>query len=165
MSPALLFLVIDPLLRQLQSLCIGATVNNMYTGASLHADDICTLASNLSSLEAQVTTVKEFTEENFLKLNALNIIFRKPFVKGNGDNLKVGEESFSLCSEATCLEYCWRQDLSSLPKIQDRIQKARKVFFSKWKCLCLSGQAQFDLILFKSEDVYCLFSFIESKIG
>ena len=40
LSSALFLLVMDPLLRQLQSLSIGATVNNMYAGAFLHADDI-----------------------------------------------------------------------------------------------------------------------------
>ena len=105
LSPALFLLVMDPLLRQLQSLSIGATINNMYAGAFLHADDICTLASNLSSLEAQVTTVKKFTEENFLKLNAAKcelIIFRKSSVKINGKNLEVVEDSFPVHSEATC---------------------------------------------------------------
>ena len=58
-----------PLLRQLQSLSIGATVNNMYAGAFLHADDICTLASSLLALEAHVAALKKFTEEEFLKLN------------------------------------------------------------------------------------------------
>ena len=90
LSPALFLLVVDPLLRQLQSLSIGATVNNIiYEGAFLHVDNSRTLASNLSSLEAQVTSVKKFTEENFLKLNAVKcevIIFRKSSVKSNGEN-------------------------------------------------------------------------------
>ena len=50
LSPALFFLVMDPFLRQLQSLSIGASVNNMYAGGFLHADDIRTLATNASSL-------------------------------------------------------------------------------------------------------------------
>ena len=31
--------------------------------------------------------------------------------------------------EAKCLGYLWKQNLSSLPMIEDRIQKARKAFF------------------------------------
>ena len=65
LSPALFLLVMDPLLRQLQSLSMGASVNNMYAGGFLHADDIRTLASTLSTLEAQISTVKKFTEDNF----------------------------------------------------------------------------------------------------
>ena len=143
LSPALFLLVMDPLLRQLQSLSIGATVNNMYAGAFLHADDIRTLASNLSSLEAQVTTVKKFTEENFLKLNAAKcevIIFRKSSVKSNGENLEVGEDGFPVRSEGTCLGYRWRQDLSSLPMIQDRIQRARKAFFQFGSAYAFQGK-------------------------
>ena len=43
LSPSLFLLVMDPLLRQLQSLSAGASVNNMYAGGFLHADDIRTL--------------------------------------------------------------------------------------------------------------------------
>lgn len=71
MSPALFLLVMDPLLRQLQSLSIGASVNNMYAGGFLHADDIRTLATSASSLEAQISTVTTFADENFLRLNAV----------------------------------------------------------------------------------------------
>ena len=82
LSPAL----ITALLRQLPSLFLGAMVNNIYAGAFLRAEDICTLASNsISSIKAQVAAAKKFTKENFLKLNAAKcevIIFRKCFVKG-----------------------------------------------------------------------------------
>ena len=52
LSPALFLLIMDPLLRQLQALSIGASVNNMYAGSFLHADDIRALAPNTSTLEA-----------------------------------------------------------------------------------------------------------------
>ena len=45
LSPALLLLVMDPLLRQLQASGIGHSVNSFYVGGFLHADDIRTLAS------------------------------------------------------------------------------------------------------------------------
>ena len=48
---------------------LGASVNNMYTCGFQHADDIRTLAPNTSTLEAQISYVKIFTKENFLKLN------------------------------------------------------------------------------------------------
>ena len=37
LSPALFLLVMDPLLRQLQSLSMGTSVKNMYAGGFLHA--------------------------------------------------------------------------------------------------------------------------------
>ena len=44
-------------------------MNNFYTGGFLHADNIRTLASSISTLEAQVALVQKFANENFLKLN------------------------------------------------------------------------------------------------
>ena len=81
LSPALFLLVMDPLLRQLQSLSLGATVN-MFAGGFMHVDDIRTLAASASTLKTQMSTVTKFTEENFLKLNATKceiIIFKKSF--------------------------------------------------------------------------------------
>ena len=92
LSPALFLLVMDPLLRQLQSFSIGASVNNMYAGGFLHADDIRTLAANASTLEAQISTVKRFTQDNFLKLNAAKgeiIVFKKSFIRNTEERLDV----------------------------------------------------------------------------
>ena len=54
---------------------------------------------------------------------------------------------FPVRSEGTCLGYRWRQDLSSLPMIQDRIQ----------------GQVESHLILFNSGDMYIAHSPIWSR--
>ena len=104
----------------------------MYAGGFLHADDICTLTANLSSLETQISTVKNFADENFLRLNTSKceiIVFKKSFTKANGENLEIGGNSLSVGCEATCLGYRWRQDLSSSSTIQDRIQRARRPSF------------------------------------
>ena len=69
LSPALFLLVMDPLLRRLQSSGLGLSVNHFYTGGFLHADDIRTLASSEESIDRQVALVKAFAEENLLKLN------------------------------------------------------------------------------------------------
>ena len=102
LSPALFLLVIDPLLRELQSLSIGALVNNMYVGESLHADDIRTLAPTVTTLEAQISTIKRLTEENFLKLNTSKcevVAFKKSSTVKNQDI----ECSFPVSGKATCL--------------------------------------------------------------
>ena len=39
----------DPLLRQLERLRLGTSVNNLYTGCFLRADDIYTYASSIST--------------------------------------------------------------------------------------------------------------------
>ena len=66
LSRALLLLVMDPLLKQLQSTQLGPTVNEFYSGRFLHAYDIRTLATSEASLQAQVALVNEFTTINFL---------------------------------------------------------------------------------------------------
>ena len=69
LSPFLFLLVMDPLLRQLQSQSLGISVNNTYAGGYLHADDIRTLANSQSTMESQIEMVSRFTSENFLTLN------------------------------------------------------------------------------------------------
>lgn len=132
LSPALFLLVMDPLLRQLQSLSIGTSVNNMYTGGFLHADDIRTLAPTISTLEEQISTVQKFTDDNFLKLNASKceiVAFKKATSRPKEERIIVGECSFPMVGEATCLGYLWKEDLSSTQAVQNRVQKARKAYF------------------------------------
>ena len=140
LSPALFLLVMDPLLRELQSLCIGASVNNMYVGGFMHADDIRTLAPTITTLEAQISTIKRFTEENFLKLNTSKcevVAFKKSSTGKNQENIRC---TFPVSGEATCLGYQWRQDLSSSSAIQNRIQKARKAYFQFGSIYAFQGK-------------------------
>ena len=69
LSPFLFLLVMDPLLRQLQSHSLGISINNTYAGGYLHADDIHTLASSMASMEAQIDMVETFASDNLLQLN------------------------------------------------------------------------------------------------
>ena len=73
-------------------------MNNMYVGGFIHADDIRTLASTTSTLEAQISTVKRFTEDNFLKLNSSKceiVAFKKTSTRMNKERIEVGECTFS----------------------------------------------------------------------
>ena len=121
----------DPLLRQLQSLSIGASVSNMYVGGFLHADDIHMLASTATTLEAQISTVKTFTEDSFLNTIRCEIVaFKKSSVGTNQESIKAGECSFPVSGEAICLiDYQWKQDLSFSSAIQNNIQRARNAYF------------------------------------
>ena len=69
LSPILFLMVMDPLLQQLEKSALGPSINNLYVGGFLHADDIWTLASSLDVLDVQVSLVQRFAKENFLKLN------------------------------------------------------------------------------------------------
>ena len=63
-------------LQQLEKSALGPSINNLYVGGFLHADDIRTLANSLDVLEAQVSLVQEFAKENFLKLNSRKQVTR-----------------------------------------------------------------------------------------
>ena len=133
----------DPLLKQLQSLSIGASVNNMYAGGFLHADDIRTLASTKTTLEAQISTVKRFTEDNFLKLNASKceiVAFKKSSTRAEEEIIEVGEDSYPVSGEAVCLGYQWKQDLSSSSAVQNRIRRARKAYFQFGSIYAFQGK-------------------------
>ena len=142
LSPALFLLVMDPLLRHLQSQSIGASVNSTYAGGYLHVDDIRTLVSNPTTLEAQISLVTKFTKENFLSLNASKcevVVFNKSTIKTFDKNLVFEAYSFPVKEEAKCLGYLWKQNLSSLPMIEDWIQKARKAFFQLGSVYAFQG--------------------------
>ena len=61
LSPILFLMVMDPLLQQLEKSALGPSVNDLYVGGFLHADDIHTLASSLDVLDAQVLLVQKKT--------------------------------------------------------------------------------------------------------
>lgn len=129
LSPSLFLLIMDPLIRELQSLSVGISVNNMYAGGFLHADDIRTLATTPSSLETQVSTVAKFTRENFLKLNTSKceiIVFGKSATMLQDGGLAV---NISVKDEVKCLGFRWKGNLSSASAIQERILKSRRAFF------------------------------------
>ena len=139
LSPALFLFVMDPLLRQLQSQSIGASVNSTYAGGYVHADDIHTLASSSTTLEAQVSLVTQFTKDNFLNLNSSKceiVVFDKSTTNTCDETLGT---SFPVKEKVKCLGYLWKQNLSLLPMIDDRIQKARKAFFQFGSVYAIQG--------------------------
>ena len=57
LSPALFLLIMDPLLKSLQSKGLGPSVGGTYAGAFIHADDIRTISSSRATLQEQIDTV------------------------------------------------------------------------------------------------------------
>ena len=126
--------MIDPLLRQLQSHSLGLSVNSVYAEGYLHADDICTLASSLSSMEAQIGMAKRFASHNILKLNESKcevVICGKstlpPLTSSNSECLNVN--SFPVKHSGKCLGYLCNQNLSSTNMFEECILKASGAFF------------------------------------
>ena len=55
--------------ERLQSSGLGLSIKTFYAGGFLQLDDVRTLATSKESLEVWVAMVKEFSENNYLKLN------------------------------------------------------------------------------------------------
>ena len=49
LSPTLFLMVMDPLLKALESSRLGLSVNNHFAGAFIHADDIRTLCTSMDN--------------------------------------------------------------------------------------------------------------------
>ena len=131
LSPALFLLVMDPLLKQLQTSGLGLSVNRYYAGGFLHADDIRTLATSEDSLQRQVGLVKAFAEENLLRLNVSKceiVLFSQnrnivpPVCEAEGTVMPAGDVG-------KCLGYWWKGDLYATKSVDENIKKARRSFF------------------------------------
>ena len=97
----------------------------------LHADDIRTLATSETSLKCQVEMVKEFADQNLLKLNVSKceiVVFSTQF----STTLPVCEVDGTVMPASgvgKCLGYWWKGDLSASWSVGKNIQKARRAFF------------------------------------
>ena len=115
-------LVMDPLLKSLESSGLGLCVNGLYSGAYLHADDIRTLCASVSSLQAQIDHVVNFAKHNFLQLNPSKC---EIVMFSQSNNIKhpvrdVEGNALQVSGTAKCLGYKWNHDLSAKPSIDHK---------------------------------------------
>jgi len=135
LSPALFLLVMDPLLKQLLASRMGLTVNNLYAGGFLHADDIKTLATCEASLHQQVELVKEFASMNLLKFSVSKceiVVFSKQHYI-SAPVCDVDGLVIPVSNVEKCLRYWWKGDLSALRSVEENLQKAHWAFFIFWR--------------------------------
>ena len=142
LSPSLFLLVMNRLLKALESSSLGLSVNNLYVGGFLHADAIRTLSNSINTLEAQIATVKEFTTNNFFKLNMSKseiVVFQKS-QHGHEISCDIDNKTVHSKDVVKCLGYLWKSDLSSRSMIEEKIGSARRSFFSPrvWQYFCFS---------------------------
>ena len=132
LSPILFSIVMDPLLKKLESSGLGLSVNSLYGSAYLHADDIRTLSTSVSSLQSQISEVLEFASGSFLKLNPTKCEIVSFAQRSKIANPVCAIEGNVLPASGTakCLGYLWHHDLSAKPSIDHNILKARKSFFA-----------------------------------
>ena len=131
-SPTLFNIIMNPLLLTMEASHLGLSVNNLYGGTYLHADDIRTLATSASTLQAQISDVLKFTSNNFLQINPAKCEIVS-FAQRNSVDDPVCEIEGKLLpasGTAKCLGYQWNHNLSAKPSIEHNILKARKALFA-----------------------------------
>ena len=123
--PMLFLVVMDPLLCQLEESGMGLLVNSFYAGGFLHADNIRTLASNVSSMEEQVAMVQDFARQNLLRLNVQKceiVVFSRSKMK-QFPECSIDGELIPAGDVGKCLGYWWREDLMATRAVEENIKK------------------------------------------
>ena len=133
LSPVLFLLIMDPLLKSLQSKALGPSIGDTYAGAFIHADDIRTISSSRATLQEQIDTVQTFAVQNGLTLNPTKceVVLVSPSKPVESTPIAVlGGEALTPRLSAKCLGYWWSWDLSATKAVDDAIKKARRAFFA-----------------------------------
>ena len=128
LSPMLFNLVMDPLLSELRTRCLGISINGLFLGAFGHADDLRTMASNIEDATHQASFINSFTRSR-----GLHLCPEKCALLQSGNNiLPCIDDELSLPLEKTvkCLGVWWDNSSSSHVCVKERIQKARATFFA-----------------------------------
>ena len=132
LSPTLFLIVMNPLLKSLESSGMGLSVNSYYAGGFLHADDVRTLASSVDTLNNQVELVKSFACDNLLKLNVQKceiVSFSRTRTVVPSIVCEVDGQVLPSSSTGKCLGYWWSGDLGAGRAVEENITKARRAFF------------------------------------
>ena len=131
LSPMLFLLVMGSLLITYANAEAGVSIKAIYTGSLYHADDLRSIAPNLSSLEKQVDIIQSFTHAHSLTLNLdkLDLLAMSRAQKPPDCTLAVQQRAISSYATATCLGFVWSHNLSPKASIDNSINKARRAFF------------------------------------
>ena len=133
LSPALFLLIMDPLLKSLQSKGLGPSVGGTYAGAFIHADDIRTISSSRATLQEQIDTVCKFAVDNGLSLHPTKceVVLVSPSKPEESAPIAIlGGKALTPHLNAKCLGYWWSWDLSASKAVDEAIKKARRAFLA-----------------------------------
>ena len=127
----LFLLVMDSLLITLAYAEAGVSAKGIYTGSLCHANNLRSIAPNLSSLGKQVDIIQSFTHAHSLTLNLdkLDLLATSRAQKPPECTLTVQQRAVSSSATATCLGFVWSHNLSPKASIDSNINKARRAFF------------------------------------
>ena len=143
LSPVLFLLILDPLLKSLQSNGLGPSVGDTYAGDFIRADDIRTISSSQMTLQKQINTVCTFAANNGLTLNPTKceVILISPSKPATTAPIATLEGSGLVPQlNAKCLGYWWCWDLSATKAVDEAIKKARRAFFAFGAIGAFQGQ-------------------------
>ena len=129
--PVIFLLIMDSLLKSLQSKGLGPFVGDTFAKAFIHADDIQTISSSRATLQEQVDTVSNFALQNGLTLNPTKCeaLLVSPTKSAESTPI-LGDKVLTPHLSAKCLGYWWSWDLSASKAVDEAIEKARRVFFA-----------------------------------
>ena len=143
LSPALFLLIMDPLLKSLQSNGLGPSVGDTYAGGFIHADDIHTIRRSRTTLQEQINTMCTFAANNGLTLNPTKceVVLISPSKLATTAPIATLEGSGLVPQlNAKCLGYWWCWDLSATKAMDEAIKKARRAFFAFGAIGAFQGQ-------------------------
>lgn len=114
LSPIMFIIVMDDLLHTLESEGSGVSIQGLYAGGAIHADDIRTLSSSKYDVTSQAQIVSQFASDKGLKVNPTKsevVAFSNNNSKPADDQVDICGKSVSLSSSGCCLGYHWSRDL------------------------------------------------------
>ena len=131
--PTLFLLVIDPILLELNRRSSGPSICGLYLGAFAHADDIPTLATNITDCKLQISYISEYISSQGLALNVDKCEATiSPSLPADATHIQAGDVLFPLTNSAKCLGALWTPNLSCSSRwIEDNIKKVRRAMFSQ----------------------------------
>ena len=148
LSPVLFLLIMDPLLKSLQSNGLGLSVGDTYAGGFIHADDIRTISSSWTTLQEQINTVCTFAANNGLTLNPTKcevVLISSSKLATTAPIATLEGSGLVPQLNAKCLGYWWCWDLSATKAVDEAIQEGKAGIFYLWGNRTISGSAESNL--------------------
>ena len=131
----------DPLLSQLETHNIGPSINCLYAGGFLHADDIRNIVASSENLEMQVSFVSTFIKKNFSKFNISKceiMLFSRSNKTSQLPYCEVDGAVIPVKSEAICLGCWWQGDLLASKCISKIYWESKALILLVWEDWCFS---------------------------
>ena len=128
LSPTLFLVAINPLLTKLVQFNQGVSIANVYVGSMVHADDIRSVTSTLTAMEAQSKVVQQYAVQNCLRINTAQCEFLT--TSHSTESVVINSQSILNTQACKCLGIWFDASLMGRRAIKENIKNARKPFFA-----------------------------------